>query len=89
MFIYKHFTQDEKVNKMRKELENTEPLPFVGLQHYNILLIGLIGAGKSSVFNTVASVFANEVKVIASTADGLYSVTNKVRIKILHDCLYC
>ena len=74
---------------MRKELENTEPLLSFGLHHYNILLVGLIGGGKSSFFNTVASVFANKVKIIANTADAQCSITNKVRIQILHDCLFC
>ncbi|XP_060588661.1 interferon-induced protein 44-like [Ruditapes philippinarum] len=66
------------MKKMKNNLENIEPLTGIGLQHYNILLLGVIGAGKSSFYNTVATVFENKVKDIAPTAEELSSVTNEV-----------
>ncbi|XP_053392379.1 uncharacterized protein LOC128555045 [Mercenaria mercenaria] len=69
---------DIEVAKMKKKLENIETLPGLGLEVYNILLIGIIGAGKSSFFNTLATVFAKDVKSHAIVGEEAESITNEV-----------
>ena len=64
---------------MQQKLETMEPLAGLGLKTYNILLVGVIGAGKSSLINTLATVFKGKVKYHAPARDAPTSVTNKVR----------
>lgn len=41
----------------------------------NILLVGQIGAGKSSIFNTISSVFRGELTARACAGNSLHSLT--------------
>jgi predicted GTPase len=63
---------------MKENLENMEPLPGLDINTYNILLVGLIGSGKSSFYNTLATVFMGAVKSHAPARDAPKSVTNQV-----------
>ena len=55
-----------------------------GISHINILLIGEVGAGKSSFFNSVNSVFRGYVTSLANAGSMGKSVTTQVTI---HDTL--
>lgn len=46
---------------------------------YNVLLIGQIGVGKTSLFNTIASVLREEHIALGHTANDDRSVTTAVR----------
>jgi len=48
------------------------------LEYVNILLIGPIGAGKSSFYNTIDSVFCNHVTTTAAAGKRKKSVTMRV-----------
>ncbi|XP_053391536.1 uncharacterized protein LOC128554302 isoform X2 [Mercenaria mercenaria] len=61
---------------MKKRLEDFKPVPGLGIKKYNILLLGAIGSGKSSFFNTV---FAGSVKSHApARSANAESVTNEI-----------
>ena len=55
-----------------------ETLPGLNIDQYNILLLGAIGAGKSSFINTVSTVFTGDVVPIAPARQAEVSVTSKV-----------
>jgi predicted GTPase len=55
-----------------------EPLHGLNIKQYNILLVGLIGAGKSSFINTLSTVFTGKFEHIAHSRDEAKSVTSKV-----------
>jgi septin family protein len=67
------------MEEIKKKLEKMEPLPGLGIKTYNILLVGVIGSGKSSFYNTLATVFMSAVKSHAPARDAPTSVTNEVR----------
>ncbi|XP_053392377.1 uncharacterized protein LOC123566532, partial [Mercenaria mercenaria] len=71
--------KDEHVRQMKKELTMKEPIPGLGIKKYNILLIGTIGVGKSSFYNTLATVFGDKVKTHAPARESKGSVTNEVK----------
>jgi predicted GTPase len=75
---FPQYLQDKEIEKMKNQLENIEKITEIDLHQYNILLVGTIGAGKSSFCNTLASAFANEVKEITVAAAEQCSVTQKV-----------
>lgn len=55
------------------------PLPGLGIDHYNMMLLGAVGAGKSSFINTVSTVFTGKIETIAQCRQSASSVTNKVQ----------
>ncbi|XP_060589010.1 uncharacterized protein LOC132744342 isoform X2 [Ruditapes philippinarum] len=69
---------DTEMEEIRKKLEKMEPLPGLGIKTYNILLVGVIGSGKSSFYNTLATVFMGAVKSHAPARDAPTSVTNEI-----------
>ncbi|XP_053404372.1 uncharacterized protein LOC123537181 [Mercenaria mercenaria] len=70
--------QGKETEEMKKRLEDFEPVPGLGIKKYNILLLGAIGSGKSSFYNTLATVFAGSVKSHAPARGAESSVTNEV-----------
>jgi predicted GTPase len=44
----------------------------------NILLFGSVGAGKSSVFNTINSIFRGKIFNVARSGNAEHSLTTKV-----------
>lgn len=73
---------------MRTKLLKCEPLAGFSEFRYNILLIGIIQAGKSSFFNTLASVFAEECKYPAPASRASTSVTKVVFFASIYFLLY-
>ncbi|XP_062575974.1 uncharacterized protein LOC134237848 [Saccostrea cucullata] len=68
-----------------------EQLEDSGLSEVNILLVGQIGAGKSSFFNTVNSIFRGEVTARACAGNSQHSLTTvyrKYRIRNPESCGY-
>ncbi|XP_045176834.2 uncharacterized protein LOC123537242 [Mercenaria mercenaria] len=74
---WKRKPEDEDCNNMKKELIGMEQ-PGLNVEQYNILLVGVIGSGKSSFYNTLASVFSGTVIHPAVARAEQTSVTNKV-----------
>lgn len=61
---------------MRRIASYTPPPP---LQHINILLVGGVGAGKSSLISTVDSLFCGYISRCAPNGQGTRSLTTKFR----------
>ncbi|XP_045157612.2 interferon-induced protein 44-like isoform X2 [Mercenaria mercenaria] len=72
----------ETLAELKDELENFEPMGDlltgeVQFPQVNILLFGGIGAGKSSVFNTINSVFRGKIFNVARSGFSEHSLTTK------------
>ncbi|XP_039590720.1 interferon-induced protein 44-like isoform X2 [Polypterus senegalus] len=67
-----------------KDIRNYESLT-ESVEQPRILLVGQIGAGKSSFFNSVNSVFRGHVMLQAATGYGETSVSKQYRIYTVHD----
>ncbi|XP_062595301.1 interferon-induced protein 44-like [Saccostrea cucullata] len=65
--ILKHFVSSYK------------PLKDMNIPEVNILLVGQIGSGKSSLFNTVNSIFRGEITARACAGNSPHSVTANLR----------
>lgn len=74
---------DERAYKIRTIIERLQPPKELPLFYYNILLIGMINAGKSSFVNTLATVFQRSVRHCAIARDFESSVTNEVNAYVL------
>ena len=49
----------------------------------NILLFGSVGAGKSSVYNTINSVFRKKIFNVARSGNAEHSLTTKVSVHVI------
>ncbi|XP_053404038.1 interferon-induced protein 44-like [Mercenaria mercenaria] len=70
--------QDIELQEMKKRIEDFQPVPGLGIKKYNILLLGAIGSGKSSFYNTMATVFSGSVKLHAPARGAERSVTDEM-----------
>ncbi|XP_055957272.1 interferon-induced protein 44-like isoform X2 [Patella vulgata] len=77
----KPWRDDNKYNTatLRKMVEDYCPVGDAGVTQSRILLIGSVGAGKSSYFNTINSIFRGHVTCQASTGSAEFSLTTKYR----------
>ncbi|CAH1800677.1 unnamed protein product [Owenia fusiformis] len=69
----------EDLEKLKDYILNYNPLRQLNLKHTNILVVGQIGAGKSSFYNTLQSIFKGHVVHKARCGGGSHSVTTKYR----------
>ncbi|KAK6183194.1 hypothetical protein SNE40_010721 [Patella caerulea] len=72
--------RNENLATLKKLIEDYTPLEDVGVRQARILLIGSVGAGKSSYFNTINSVFRGHVTGQANTGSAEASLTTMFRI---------
>ncbi|XP_061186906.1 uncharacterized protein LOC133195036 [Saccostrea echinata] len=70
---------EQTFRKLKDSVSNYKPLDDSGLSEVNILLVGQIGAGKSSFFNTVNSIFRGEVTARACAGNSQHSLTTVFR----------
>uniref|UniRef100_A0A8W8M6Q4 TLDc domain-containing protein n=1 Tax=Magallana gigas TaxID=29159 RepID=A0A8W8M6Q4_MAGGI len=69
----------ETANKLKEELVDYGPDSETGVTAANILLIGQIGAGKSSFFNSVNSIFRGKITSKARSGSFEHSLTTVYR----------
>ncbi|XP_065936844.1 interferon-induced protein 44-like [Magallana gigas] len=69
----------ETANKLKEELVDYGPDSETGVTAANILLIGQIGAGKSSFFNSVNSIFCRKITSKARSGSFEHSLTTVYR----------
>ncbi|XP_034306975.2 interferon-induced protein 44-like isoform X2 [Magallana gigas] len=69
----------ETANKLKEELVDYGPDSKTGVTAANILLIGQIGAGKSSFFNSVNSIFRGKITNKARSGSFEHSLTTVYR----------
>ncbi|XP_062573687.1 uncharacterized protein LOC134235570 [Saccostrea cucullata] len=70
---------EQTFRKLKDTVSNYKPLDDSGLSEVNILLVGHIGAGKSNFFNTVNSIFREEVTARACAGNSKHSLTTVYR----------
>lgn len=66
------------MQELKEEIENYKPLEQLKIQQTKILLIGQIGAGKCSFFNTINSIFRGYVTSQACSGTAEHSLTTQV-----------
>ncbi|XP_041353064.1 interferon-induced protein 44-like [Gigantopelta aegis] len=65
---------------LMSEVEKYSPVDAVSIDYVNILLIGAVGAGKSSYFNTINSIFRGHVTSQACSGSAEHSLTTVYRV---------
>uniref|UniRef100_K1Q7G6 Interferon-induced protein 44-like protein n=1 Tax=Magallana gigas TaxID=29159 RepID=K1Q7G6_MAGGI len=73
------FGMFQLMHELKEEIENYKPLEQLKIQQTKILLIGQIGAGKSSFFNTINSIFRGYVTSQACSGTAEHSLTTQYR----------
>lgn len=70
----------EHLQELKSELESYCPPHGIEVKSSRVLFLGAVGAGKSSFFNTIASVFRGHVTGQAVCGSAEQSITSKFRI---------
>lgn len=70
------------MQELKKTLLDYKPMTETNVQAANILLIGQIGAGKTSFFNSINSIFREKIINRAVTGRSEHSVTTMVKNNI-------
>lgn len=66
------------MQSLKKDIEEYTPLEETGVEQIKVLMIGQVGAGKSSFFNTINSIFKGTITNQAPAGSAGKSLTNKV-----------
>uniref|UniRef100_A0A8C4XDR4 G domain-containing protein n=1 Tax=Erpetoichthys calabaricus TaxID=27687 RepID=A0A8C4XDR4_ERPCA len=82
--IFYYFVMYRIRNELLEKIRNYESLT-ESVEEPRILLIGQIGDGKSSFFNSVNSVFRGHVMLQARSGFGVTSISKKYRTYPVHD----
>ncbi|XP_046567350.1 interferon-induced protein 44-like [Haliotis rubra] len=70
---------ESKPKVLKSEIETYSPIEGVKAGRVNILLVGAVGAGKSSYFNTMNSIFRGHVTSQACSGSAEHSLTTHYR----------
>ncbi|XP_045177399.2 interferon-induced protein 44-like isoform X2 [Mercenaria mercenaria] len=70
----------QDMEELKNEMDSWSPPHRVGLKSANILFLGPVGAGKSSFFNTIASIFRGHVTGQAVCGSAEQSITSKYQM---------
>ncbi|XP_046567399.1 LOW QUALITY PROTEIN: interferon-induced protein 44-like [Haliotis rubra] len=70
---------ESKSKVLKSEIETYSPIDGVKVGRVNILLVGAVGAGKSSYFNTMNSIFRGHVTSQACSGSAEHSLTTHYR----------
>ena len=76
------FFSFQSLEDLQSEIESFTPPRVVQVPQSRILVLGPVGAGKSSFFNTVASVFRGRVTSQASCGSAEHSVKSQVSLQL-------
>ncbi|XP_033754690.1 interferon-induced protein 44-like [Pecten maximus] len=71
--------------EIKDKVATYKPLPGLDLQQARILLVGQVGAGKSSFFNTINSIFRGHISGQANTGSAEHSLTTAYRMYQVRD----
>ncbi|XP_060598705.1 uncharacterized protein LOC132752401 [Ruditapes philippinarum] len=74
--------EGDAFRKKKRELMQMKPLPGLDIDQYNVLLLGAVGAGKSSFINTLSALVTRKIEPIAPSRQSASSVTNMVFITL-------
>ncbi|XP_033754665.1 interferon-induced protein 44-like [Pecten maximus] len=70
---------------IKNKVANYKPLTGLDLKQARILLVGQVGAGKSSYFNTINSIFRGHISGQANVGSAEHSLTTSYRMYEIHD----
>ncbi|XP_070576467.1 interferon-induced protein 44-like isoform X2 [Ptychodera flava] len=73
-----HWDQQTRAN-LKQEIAHHRPLECFGVRQFRILMLGQIGAGKSSFFNTINSIYRGHVTSQANMGSVPHSLTTRFR----------
>jgi ABC-type branched-subunit amino acid transport system ATPase component len=68
------------LNELTEEIVSFKPIPDLKVKDARILIIGPVGAGKSSFFNSINSIFQGRITQKACSGSAEQSLTTAVRI---------
>ncbi|XP_033728204.1 interferon-induced protein 44-like [Pecten maximus] len=71
--------------QIKDNVASYKPLSGLDLQQARILLVGQVGAGKSSYFNTINSIFRGHISGQANAGSAEHSLTTSYRMYEIHD----
>ncbi|XP_060064215.1 interferon-induced protein 44-like [Ylistrum balloti] len=70
---------------LKEKVATYKPLAGLNLKQANILLVGQVGAGKSSFFNTINSIYRGHISVQANAGSAEHSLTTSFRLYQVRD----
>ncbi|XP_069125502.1 interferon-induced protein 44-like [Argopecten irradians] len=73
------------LKELKESIETYKPLPGLGLQQTRILMVGQVGSGKSSFFNTINSIFRGHISGQANAGSAEHSLTTTYRMYQIRD----
>jgi polynucleotide 5'-kinase involved in rRNA processing len=71
------------LNELTEDIVSFKPIPDLKVTDARILIIGPVGAGKSSFFNTINSIFRGRITQKARSGSAEQSLTTAVSIKYI------
>ena len=71
----------QTMKELKIQIATHETTTDAGVDHINVLLVGQIGAGKSSFFNSVESIFKGHVTTRANAGSVNKSLTTQVSLQ--------
>jgi hypothetical protein len=74
------------LQELKKNIEQYKPLKVLNVDQARVLLVGQVGAGKSSFFNTINSIFRGYITSQACSGNADHSLTTVVS-NIHHFCI--
>ncbi|XP_060596774.1 uncharacterized protein LOC132750755 [Ruditapes philippinarum] len=77
---WRHKPTEDEHEEIKKRIKENNPNTYYDIARYNVLLLGQIGSGKSSFYNTLVTVFSGRLENRAAAGADETSVTN-----MLHD----
>jgi signal recognition particle receptor subunit beta len=71
------------LNELTEDIVSFKPIPDLKVTDARVLIIGPVGAGKSSFFNTINSIFRGRITQKARSGSAEQSLTTAVSIKYI------
>lgn len=68
--------------ELKEKVEKYRPLPGLKIPQARILLVGQVGSGKSSFFNTINSIFRGYITSQACSGNAEHSLTTVVSLNV-------
>ncbi|XP_066297779.1 interferon-induced protein 44-like [Branchiostoma lanceolatum] len=70
---------DEERERLKQRVAGYKPRPCLSVSQVNVLLVGQVGSGKSSFFNTINSIYKGRVSSQAMAGSQPHSLTTRYR----------
>lgn len=69
----------ELLNSLKEDIKCYSPPSASAVEHSHILMLGPVGAGKSSFYNTIAAMFSGHITIHAPSGSAEQSLTSRYR----------